>query len=87
MSKSYVKLSQVSAALGIVANVGYNASALEIREAEAAARTLGLEAVALAVRHADDIARALCVAAPSRRAFDAAPFHGPNNSINRVITA
>jgi len=43
--------------VGIIANVGYNASALEIREAEGAARTFGLDAVVLGVRHADDIAR------------------------------
>ncbi len=42
---------------GIIANVGYNASALEIKEAEAAARTFGLQAVVLGIRHADDIAR------------------------------
>ncbi len=44
---------------GIIANVGYNASALEISEAKATARAFGLQAVVLGIRHADDIARVL----------------------------
>jgi putative ABC transport system substrate-binding protein len=41
---------------GIIANVGYNASALEISEARAAARTFGLNVDVLGIRRAEDIA-------------------------------
>jgi putative tryptophan/tyrosine transport system substrate-binding protein len=44
--------------LAIMANIGYSASVLEMREVEAAARTLGLEVVTLEIRRAEDIAPA-----------------------------
>jgi putative ABC transport system substrate-binding protein len=45
--------------LVITANVGYAAAVLEMREVEAAARTLGLDAVTLEIRQAEDIASAI----------------------------
>jgi putative tryptophan/tyrosine transport system substrate-binding protein len=45
--------------LAIIANIGYSASVLEMREVEAAARTLGLEVVTLEIRRAEDIAPAI----------------------------
>jgi putative ABC transport system substrate-binding protein len=44
--------------LAIMANIGNSASVLEMREVEAAARTLGLEVVTLEIRRAEDIAPA-----------------------------
>lgn len=44
--------------LAIMANIGYSASVLEMREVDAAARTLGLEVVTLEIRRAEDIAPA-----------------------------
>ena len=41
--------------LGILADVGYPAAVLEMREAETTARTLGLEVVILEIRRAEDI--------------------------------
>src|SRR5262249_57647453 len=45
--------------LAIMTNVGNPAAMLELREVQAAARTLGLEVAALEIRRAEDIARAL----------------------------
>jgi putative ABC transport system substrate-binding protein len=45
--------------LAIMANVGYPAAVLDMREAEAAARLLGLEAVTSEIRRAEDIASGL----------------------------
>jgi putative ABC transport system substrate-binding protein len=45
--------------LAIMANVGNDATALEMREVQAAARTLGLEAVTLEIRRVEDIAPAM----------------------------
>jgi putative ABC transport system substrate-binding protein len=45
--------------LAIMANVGNDATALEMRELQAAARTLGLEAVTLEIRRVEDIAPAM----------------------------
>jgi len=42
--------------LAILADVGYPAAVLEMREAQTAARTLGLEVVTLEIRRAEDIA-------------------------------
>ena len=44
--------------LAIMANVGNPAAVLEMREVQAAARTLGLEVVTLEIRRAEDIAPA-----------------------------
>ncbi len=44
--------------LAILADVGYPAAVLEMREAQTAARTLGLEVVTLEIRQAEDIAPA-----------------------------
>jgi putative ABC transport system substrate-binding protein len=44
--------------LAIMTNVGNPAAMLELREVQAAARTLGLEVAALEIRRAEDIARA-----------------------------
>src|SRR5262249_3663142 len=44
--------------LAIIANAGYQASSLEIREVQGAARTLGIEVESLEIRHAEDIAAA-----------------------------
>ena len=41
---------------GILANTGYAASALELREVETAARSLGLDVVAAPIERADEIA-------------------------------
>jgi ABC-type uncharacterized transport system substrate-binding protein len=45
--------------LAIMANVGYAAAALEMREVQAAARTLGLDAATIEIRRAEDIAPAI----------------------------
>ena len=45
--------------LAIMANVGYAAAELEMREVQAAARTLGLDAITLEIRRAEDIASAI----------------------------
>ncbi len=45
--------------LAIMANVGNDAVALEMRETQAAARTLGLEVVTLEIRRVEDIAPAM----------------------------
>ena len=45
--------------LAIIANLGYPASVLDMREAEAASRMLGLEAVASGIQRAEDIAPSL----------------------------
>jgi putative ABC transport system substrate-binding protein len=45
--------------LAIIANLGYPASVLDMREAEAASRMLGLEAVASGIQRAEDIAPGL----------------------------
>jgi ABC-type uncharacterized transport system substrate-binding protein len=45
--------------LAIIANVGYPAAALDMREVEAATRVLGLEAVTSEIRRAEDIAPGL----------------------------
>jgi putative ABC transport system substrate-binding protein len=45
--------------LAILADVGYPAAVLEMREAQATARTLGLEVITLEIRQAEDIAPAL----------------------------
>ena len=45
--------------LAIMANVGYPAAALDMREVQAATRVLGLEAVKSEIRRAEDIAPAL----------------------------
>jgi putative ABC transport system substrate-binding protein len=42
-----------------MANVGYAAAVLEMREAQAAARTLGLEVVTIEIRRVEDIAPAV----------------------------
>jgi ABC-type uncharacterized transport system substrate-binding protein len=44
--------------LAILADVGYPAAALEMREAQTTARSLGLEVVTLEIRQAEDIAPA-----------------------------
>jgi putative tryptophan/tyrosine transport system substrate-binding protein len=44
--------------LAIIANVAYGAGLTDMREVEAAARTLGLEVIALEIRQAEDIATA-----------------------------
>src|SRR5262249_31173407 len=44
--------------VAIMTNVGNPAAMLELREVQAAARTLGLEVAALEIRRAEDIARA-----------------------------
>jgi putative tryptophan/tyrosine transport system substrate-binding protein len=45
--------------LAILANIGSDAAVLEMREVQAAARTLGLEVSTLEIRRADDIATAI----------------------------
>ena len=45
--------------LAIIANVGYPAAALDMREVETATRVLGLEAVKLEIQRAEDIAPGL----------------------------
>jgi putative tryptophan/tyrosine transport system substrate-binding protein len=45
--------------LAIMANVGYGAAVLEMREVQAAARTLGMEIAAIEIRQTADIAPAL----------------------------
>ena len=45
--------------LAIIANVGYPAAALDMREVEAATRMLGLEAVTSEIQRAEDIAPGL----------------------------
>ena len=54
--------------LAILANVGGPAVVLEMREVQAAARTLGLEVIPLEVRRGEDIA-------PALEALKAAPRH------------
>jgi putative ABC transport system substrate-binding protein len=44
--------------LAVMANIGHSASVLEVREVEAAARTLGVEVVTMGIRRAEDIAPA-----------------------------
>jgi len=45
--------------LAIMGNVSYRAAALEMEEAQAAARMLGIDAAKLEIRHAEDIASAI----------------------------
>jgi ABC-type uncharacterized transport system substrate-binding protein len=44
--------------LGVMANVGYRAAALEMSEVQSAADTLGIETINLEIRHSEDIAPA-----------------------------
>jgi putative ABC transport system substrate-binding protein len=73
--------------LAVLANVGYAAAALEMRDVQATARALGIEVDALEIRQAEDIAPAFAALGPETQALYVCIDSLVNANIRRINAA
>jgi ABC-type uncharacterized transport system substrate-binding protein len=73
--------------LAVLANVGYAAAALEMRDVQATARALGIEVDALEIRQAEDIAPAFAALGPESQALYVCIDSLVNANIRRINAA